>query len=51
MDKNNIINFDLKEAENHNKMVKYNYKSGFNKLGNLLFEKILYFIFVKIINE
>jgi renalase len=39
-DKNNVINYDLKEAESHNKMVKYNYKSGFNKLGNLLFEKI-----------
>jgi renalase len=39
-DKNSVINLDKKEAEGHNKLTKYNYKSGINKIGQLLYEKI-----------
>lgn len=38
-DRSSVINFDKKEAEDHNKLIKYNYKSGINKIGQLLYEK------------
>jgi renalase len=38
-DRSSVINFDKKEAEGHNKLIKYNYKSGINKIGQLLYEK------------
>lgn len=38
-DRSSVINFDKKEAEGHNKLMKYNYKSGINKIGQLLYEK------------
>jgi renalase len=39
-DKNNFINFNKNDAQIHNSLTKYNYKSGINKLGSLIYEKI-----------
>jgi renalase len=39
-DKNSVINFNKNEAQNHNILTKYNYKSGINIIGSLIYEKI-----------